>query len=185
MCTINIKKNPLKKLKTCFTINYLQNKKSFDNLLKHSQVIINPNSNNFFKRMEEMMRMNGRLLRKIFNKRIEEIMQKYSKRGLQIEQEANFFGIESHGIMQIRGNGILLLTNTDLVFGLFRPVRDFVIPLAKIEKIELVESHLTKTVFQPLLKVYFINEEGAMDSMALWVVNPAKWKDLLEKSVKS
>jgi hypothetical protein len=112
-------------------------------------------------------------------------MLKYSKRGLRIEREANFFGIESHGIMQIRGNGILLLTDTDLVFGLFRPARDFVIPLAKIEKIELAESHLTKTMFQPLLKVYFTNEEGHMDSMALWVVNPAEWKDLLEKSIKN
>ncbi len=112
-------------------------------------------------------------------------MQKYSKRGLRIEQEANFFGIESHGIMQMRGNGILLLTDTDLVFELFRPARDFVIPLAKIEKIELAESHLTKTMFQPLLKVYFTNEEGHMDRMALWVVNSAEWKDLLEKSIKN
>ena len=124
-------------------------------------------------------------MRKIFNKRIKEIMLKYSKRGLRIEQEANFFGIESHGIMQIRGNGILLLTDTDLVFGLFRPARDFVIPLTKIGKIDLADSHLTKTVFQPLLKVYFTNEEGDMDNMALWVVNPEEWKDLLEKSIKN
>jgi hypothetical protein len=112
-------------------------------------------------------------------------MQKYSKRGLRIEEEANFFGIESHGVMQIRGNGILLLTDTDLVFGMFRPTRDFLIPLAKIEKIELAESHLTKTVFQPLLKVYFTNEEGYMDSVAWWVINPTEWKELLEKCIKN
>ncbi len=129
--------------------------------------------------------MCGSMLRKIFSKRIYDIMQKYSKQGLRIEEEANFFGIESQGIMQIRGNGILLLTDTDLVFGMFRPDRDFVIPLAKIEKIELAESHLTKTVFRSLLKVYFTNEEGNVDSVAWWVVNPTEWKDLLEKCIKN
>lgn len=124
--------------------------------------------------------MSDNMLRKIFGKRIKEIMQKYSKRGVRVKGDANFFGIESHGVMQIWGNGILLLTDTDLVFGMFRPARDFVIPLAKIEKIELVESHLTKTVFQPLLKVYFTNEEGYADSVAWWLTNPTEWKDLLK-----
>ncbi len=135
--------------------------------------------------MEDILRMCGSMLRKIFSKRIYDIMQKYSKQGLRIEEEANFFGIESHGIMQIRGGGILLLTDTDLVFGMFRPAQDFVIPLAKIEKIELTESHLTKTVFRSLLKVYFTNEKGNVDSVAWWVVNPTEWKDLLEKCIKN
>jgi hypothetical protein len=94
---------------------------------------------------------------------------------------ANFLGIESHGAMQIRGNGILLLTNTDLVFGMFRPTRDFLIPLSRIEKIELAESHLTKTVFQPLLKVYFTNKEGDTDSVAWLLANPTEWKSAHRK----
>jgi hypothetical protein len=98
---------------------------------------------------------------------------------------ANFFGTESRGVMQIRGNGILLLTDTDLVFGMFRPSREFLIPLANIVKIELVDSHLTKTVFQPLLKVYFTNDEGDADSVAWWVANPTEWKNLLEKCIKN
>ena len=98
---------------------------------------------------------------------------------------ANFFGIESLGFMQVRGNGILLLTDTDLVFGMFRPKRDCLIPLALIEKTELVESHLTKTVFQTLLKVYFTNEEGDADSVAWWVANPAEWKNVLEQCIKN
>lgn len=98
---------------------------------------------------------------------------------------ANFFGIESHGAMQIRGNGILLLTNTNLVFGMFRLTREVLIPLTKIEKIELAESHLTKTVFQPLLKVYFTNEAGDADSVAWWLANPTEWKNVLEKCIKS
>lgn len=125
------------------------------------------------------------MLRKIFSKRIDQIIKKYSKRGLRIEEEANFFGIESHGIMQIRGNGILLLTDTDLVFGMFRPAQDFVIPLAELEKIELAESHLTKTVFRSLLKVYFTNKEEQLDSVAWRVLNPSAWKDLVEKCIKN
>ena len=127
--------------------------------------------------------MSDNKLWKIFSKRINEIMQKYSKQGVRMKGNANFFGIESHGVMQIRGNGFLLLTNTDLVFGMFRPTRDFLIPLAKIEKIELAESHLTKTVFQPLLKVYFTNEEGDADSVAWWLANPREWKNVLEKCI--
>ena len=99
--------------------------------------------------------------------------------------DANFFGIESLGFKQVRGNGILMLTEKDLVFGMFQPTRDFLIPLALIEKIELTESHLTKTVFQPLLKVYFTNEKGEAESVAWWIVNPSEWKNLLEQCVKN
>ena len=120
------------------------------------------------------------MLWKIFGKRIDEIMQKYSKQGIRKKGNANFFGIESRGAMQIRGNGILLLTDTALVFEMFRPTRDFLIPLANIEKIELARSHLAKTVFQPLLKVYFTNEEGYMDSVAWWLANPGGWKSVLD-----
>jgi hypothetical protein len=125
------------------------------------------------------------MLQKIFSKRIEEFTQKYSSQGERMKGYANFFGIESHGLMQVRGNGVLLLTDSDLVFGMFRPPCDFLIPLVRIEKIELVESHLTKTVFQPLLKVYYINEEGNEDSVAWWVANPTEWKYVLEQSIKN
>jgi hypothetical protein len=125
------------------------------------------------------------VLRRLFHKRIDEIMKKYSQQGVRLKGNANFFGIESRGVMQIRGNGILLLTGTDLVFEMFQPSREFLIPLANIVKIELVDSHLTKTVFQPLLKVYFTNDEGDADSVAWWVANPTEWKNMLEKSIKN
>ena len=129
--------------------------------------------------------MSDNTLWKIFSKGTDEIVQKHSKQGVRMKGKANFFGIESRGVMQIRGNGILLLTNTDLVFAMFRPTREYLIPLANIEKVELVQSHLTKTVFQPLLKVYFRNEEGTADSAAWWVANPTKWKNELEQSIKN
>jgi len=125
------------------------------------------------------------MLWKIFSERIEEFMQKHSKKGITMKGDANFFGIESHGVMQVRGNGLLLLTDTDLVFGMFQPTNDFLFPLARIEKIEFAESHLNKTIFQPLLKVFFTNEEGDSDSVAWWVANPTEWKNILEQCIKN
>jgi hypothetical protein len=121
------------------------------------------------------------MLRKLFGKRIEEILRKYSKRGVRLEGDATFFGLESRSVTQIRGNGILLLTDADLVFGMFRPARDVVIPLPNIVKIELAESHLAKTAFQPLLKVYFTDETGHVDSAAWRLANPAQWKARLDR----
>ena len=129
--------------------------------------------------------MSNNVLRKIFSERIEEFMQKHSKKGIRMKGDANFFGIESHGVMQVRGNGLLLLTDTDLVFGMFQPTDDFLFPLDRIEKIEFAESHLNKTIFQPLLKVFFTNEEGDSDSVAWWVANPTEWKNILEQCIKN
>jgi hypothetical protein len=129
--------------------------------------------------------MSDNIFSKIFSKRIDEFMEKYSKGGVLMKGGANFFGITSNGLMQVRGNGILLLTETDLIFGMFQPTRDFLIPLAQIVMIELAESHLTKTVFQPLLKVNFTNEEGDADSVAWWVSNPIEWKNTLAQCIKN
>jgi hypothetical protein len=129
--------------------------------------------------------MSNNMFWKLFSERIEEFMQTHSKRGVRMKGDANFFGIESHGVTQVRGNGILLITDIDLVFGMFQPKLDFLFPLNQIEKIELAESHLNKTVFQPLLKVFFKNEEGDLDSVAWWVANPTEWKKILEQCIKN
>lgn len=82
---------------------------------------------------------------------------------------ANFFGQESAGVTQLRGNGSLVLTDTELYFERLWPRREYRIPLAAIEAIETPVSYLRKTNFQPLLKVIFHNEAGQLDSMA-WLV---------------
>jgi hypothetical protein len=87
--------------------------------------------------------------------------------------QANFFGQESAGVMQLRGNGALALTDTELYFERLWPRREYCIPLAAIEGIETPSSYLGKTNFQPLLKVVFRNESGQLDSMA-WLVPDVK-----------
>ncbi len=82
---------------------------------------------------------------------------------------ANFFGQESRGVTQMRGNGTLVLTDAEVFFEQWMPRREFRIPLTAIQSIETPTSHLGKTNFRPLLKVIFKGETGNTDSMA-WLV---------------
>jgi hypothetical protein len=82
---------------------------------------------------------------------------------------ALLYGQESRGVTQMRGNGTLVLTNTELYFERWLPRREFRIPLTAIQAIETPTSYLGKTNFRPLLKVVFRNEAGNTDSMA-WLV---------------
>ena len=94
---------------------------------------------------------------------------------------ANFFGQQSKGVRQIRGNGALVLTEDELWFLLGIPSREISIPLRDITSVSLVKSHLGKTKFRPLLRVEYLSE-GIADSVA-WAVNdPEKWKATIEET---
>jgi hypothetical protein len=94
---------------------------------------------------------------------------------------ANFFGQQSKGVGQIRGNGALVLTEDELWFLLGIPSREISIPLRDITSVSLVKSHLGKTKFRPLLRVEYLSE-GIADSVA-WAVNdPEKWKATIEET---
>jgi hypothetical protein len=97
-----------------------------------------------------------------------------------IIRSANFFGQESRGVMQLRGNGTLALTDTELFFEQWIPRREFRIPLSAIQAIEMPASFLGKTNFRPLLKVVFKDEAGNTDSMAWLVPNVEGLKRALE-----
>lgn len=86
-----------------------------------------------------------------------------------IDSGANFFGQESRGARQTRGNGTLVLTDTELYFEKWLPHHEYRIPLAKVVEIANPTSFLGKTYFRPLLKVVFTNEQGKQDSMAWFV----------------
>lgn len=83
---------------------------------------------------------------------------------------ANFYGQESKGVMQMRGNGTLVLTDNELYFEGWLPRREFRIPVSAIQSIETPNSYLGKTNFRPLLKVAFKDDAGGIDSMA-WLVS--------------
>jgi len=96
---------------------------------------------------------------------------------------ANFFGQKSKGVKQIRGKGVLVLTKDELWFSLALPAREISISVKDIKSVKLIKSHLSKTVFRPLLCVEFLFQ-GIEDSIA-WLVNdPEEWKTDIEKVQK-
>jgi hypothetical protein len=94
---------------------------------------------------------------------------------------ANFFGQQSRGVGQIRGNGALVLTADELWFLLGIPRREISIPLRDITSVSLVNSHLGKSVFRPLLHVEYL-AAGTADAIAWAVDDPERWKATIEQT---
>ena len=102
----------------------------------------------------------------------------------QIDRAASFFGQESLRSIQMRGNGTLILTASDLIFEMWVPNKQFRIPLRSIQSIENPTSFLGKSRFKPLLKVAYVNDQGAIDSMAWQVPDLGGWMRLLNETLK-
>ena len=92
---------------------------------------------------------------------------------------ANLFGVQSGGMKQIRGNGILLLTSSQLYFRMLLPRRELLVPLGSITSVETSERFLGKTKGRKLLKVDFRNDVGGTDSAAWLVPDPEKWVETI------
>jgi hypothetical protein len=111
-----------------------------------------------------------RAISQALRRQADEVRQRYPDAKL-VAPGANFFGQQSLGVRQIRGNGTLVLTDTELFFQKFKPRKDFHIPLPSISAIETPKSHLGKTAGRPLLKVVYRKESGAEDAIAWYVPN--------------
>jgi hypothetical protein len=122
------------------------------------------------------------LVKKLFQKRINEIRDKFKEKDIIISlNSANFFGQQSLKSLQIRGNGVLVLTQEELYFEMWHPKKTIKIPRSSILKVEITKSFLHKTVFRKLLKVIFRNENGDEDAAAWWVSSLDIWiKELTE-----
>ncbi len=97
-----------------------------------------------------------------------------------IDRRASFFGQESLGSAQMRGNGILILTDSELIFEQWVTNKAFRIPLRNIQAIENPASFLGKSRFVPLLKVVYTNDQGVMDAMAWQVLDLGGWMRLID-----
>lgn len=95
------------------------------------------------------------------------------------DDKANCFGRTLDGVLQIRGNGVLVLVETELFFVRALPKAEFSVPLASISKMEITKSHLGKAVPYDLLKVHF-DADGQGDSVAWYVGEPAEWIERIE-----
>ena len=92
---------------------------------------------------------------------------------------ANFFGVQSKGGKQLRGNGALVLTRDRLCFIRGVPQSVYSIPTKTITQVSLPKSFNGKTVFSKLLCVHH-SVEGGKDAMAWSVKGPNKWKEAIE-----
>lgn len=104
---------------------------------------------------------------------------------LTIASNANFFGQKSKGMVQVRGNGVWLVTNNQVYFEMFLPRRIFKIRLNEVTGTRTEASFLGKRVVGvKLLVIEFINEYGSQDEMA-WALSDAKNRAKLIMKAKS
>ena len=121
----------------------------------------------------------------MFKRRKNEILSKIENKTILLgPQSANSFGQESKGLSQIRGLGLLILTNRELIFGMYIPKRDLLILLDYIHKVSTPKSHLGKTRFKPLLKIEFTNNQGESDSIAWQIRDLDLWVNTIKNQLK-
>ncbi len=121
----------------------------------------------------------------MFGKRKRAILEKMKYRNIILgPTPANNFGQESKGRGQVRGLGLLYLTDEEIFFGMYVPKKDFHILLDHIHGISTPKWHLGKTKNKPLLKIEFTNNVGEVDSIAWQVKDLDLWKNSLEDSLK-
>ncbi len=124
------------------------------------------------------------MVKKLFQKRINEILDEFKDKDIIISlNNANFFGQQSRKSTQVRGNGVLVLTDEELYFEMWRPKKILQIPISSVLKIKITKSFLRKSVFRKLLKVVFTNQEGEEDTAAWWVTSLEKWIEELERII--
>lgn len=98
------------------------------------------------------------------------------------ETMANFFGEESRGPAQLRGNGGLVLTHDALAFHMLVPERAITIPLGDVREVSVVRSHLGKSVRRDLLHVRYAVPDGT-DAIAWFVRDTGPWlRELLARA---
>ncbi|MCE7738474.1 MAG: hypothetical protein KAU62_01100 [Candidatus Heimdallarchaeota archaeon] len=97
---------------------------------------------------------------------------------------ANNYGQESKGKGQVRGMGLLFLTDKEVYFGMYVPKKDFHILIDHIHGISIPKWYLGKTRSKPLLKLTFTNNEGELDSLAWQVKDLDLWVNTIEDQLK-
>ncbi|MBJ8348173.1 hypothetical protein [Antrihabitans sp. YC2-6] len=94
---------------------------------------------------------------------------------------ANYFGLESRGVKQMRGNGTLVLTRNQLWFRRIGGNEALEIPLGAVVDADIASSHLGKRVGRPLLRVRF--ETTAGPDVVAWYVGDAEgWVGAIQQA---
>ncbi|MBN2026018.1 MAG: hypothetical protein JW854_04595 [Actinobacteria bacterium] len=105
---------------------------------------------------------------------IEDIRKTVGEEKVYNVEDSNCFGVLSKGYKQIRGNGVLALTDKGIHSRMFVPRKYLFIPLGSVRAVSNPRSFLGKTKARLLLRVDFVNEEGRDDACA-WLVPSLQW----------
>lgn len=125
-------------------------------------------------------------LRKLEKKKAEKVLARFKdKQVYGVSSNVNFFGQQSLGAAQIRGNGVLILVEGQLFFQMWAPQKELSIKFADIKGVETPKLFLGKSKNKPLLKVLFKNEKRELDSAAWFVKKLSHWQAAIEKIAKT
>lgn len=91
-----------------------------------------------------------------------------------IDEAALFFGLESKGPVQLRGNGCLVLVDDELVFLQWVTDRVVRVRLADVIAVDTARGHLGKRIARDLLRVRW-RVDGGEESAAWFVHDLAAW----------
>lgn len=95
-----------------------------------------------------------------------------------IDEAALFFGLESKGPVQLRGNGCLVLIDDELVFLQWVTDRVVRVPLADVIAVDTARGHLGKRIARDLLRVRW-RVDGGEETAAWFVHDLAAWLEPL------
>ena len=125
-------------------------------------------------------------LKSVFRKRRDEVEKRFQGKKIILQHNfAHFYGLESLGHFQAKGNGVLAMTKEELYFLKALPRREFKVPVKTITGISNPRSHLGKTNVAKLLRVDFIID-GRQDAIA-WMVggDVEKWTRAVQDARKA
>jgi len=100
-----------------------------------------------------------------------------------IDNGANLFGIDTLNSLQLRGNGLLIITEDSLFFRLFFPKKEIKIEMKRVFNIEFIKSFKGKSILRLLTKIDYNNNEGSIDSIVLYIKEKKKLKETIENII--
>lgn len=98
-----------------------------------------------------------------------------------VDERANFFGLESKSAAQMRGNGVLGLYESEVIFVHLMIDRVLRIPIDSITEVTTVKGFKGKTILRDLLKVSW-STAGTPESVVWFVVDLPSWLDALRRA---
>jgi hypothetical protein len=94
---------------------------------------------------------------------------------LAVSGKAGFLGRKPGPLAQIRGNGILVLTRSDLTIYMLKPGVEHRLPLDHVEYIDHPRFFHGKFGGRRTLVVHFRDDIGEKCAMGFWVPGPREW----------